>query len=93
MILPLYCGWRYFDESAKPHISGILLSAYAICPVFTSILALYMVNPNNLQQEEVMHNGEIIYVFGKEVAMNVPSFLRWFGVICFITGSLGVCMI
>jgi hypothetical protein len=24
MILPLYCGWRYFPERHKPTISGIL---------------------------------------------------------------------
>ena len=93
MILPIYCGWRYFSEAAKPHVSGIVLSAYAICPVFTSVFALYIINPNNQKQEEVLHNGETIWVFGAEVAMNVPYFLRWFGVFSFVMGMLGVALI
>lgn len=93
LVLPIYCGWRYFHEKHKPRIAGILLSAYAISPLFTSQIALRVINPGNRQQVvEVVGDEEKRY-FGEEVAMRVPSFLRYFGLICFVVGMLGVLLI
>lgn len=93
MILPLYCGWRYFPEEYKPRISGIILSAYALSPLFTSQIALRLINPENKPQISIIVNDEEIRNFDESVAMNVPTFLRWFGLICFIIGMTGVLLI
>lgn len=86
LILPLYCGWRYFPPSYKTKISGILLSAYALAPILSSFIALYIVNPND---EKPNDSG----VFPKEVANNVPKFMQIFGVGALILGMIGVIMI
>ena len=88
-ILPMYCCWRYFPESKKSIISGIILSAYALAPIGTSIIALKIINPDNVSPTK---DGEFSY-FGPEVYMNVPRFLRTFGVFCFCLGIVGILMI
>lgn len=94
MILPLYCCWRYFDPKHKATVSGIILSAYAIAPIFTSVLALKICNPGNLQQETVVDSmDQDIKVFPDEVGQNVPQFLRYFGVFCWVMGMTGVSLI
>lgn len=89
IILPLYCCWRYFDKKYRSIVSGIILSAYALAPIGTSIIALNIVNPNNIAP---VKNGEFSY-FNADVYKNVPSFIRTFGVICFVAGSIGILMI
>lgn len=86
IILPLYCGWRYFPASYKTKISGILLSAYALAPIASSFIALYIVNPHN---EPADKSG----IFPESVARNVPKFLKFFGVGSFIFGMIGVILI
>lgn len=86
IILPLYCGWRYFPASYKTRISGILLSAYALAPIASSFIALYIVNPDNIKADK---DG----VFPKEVAKNVPKFLKIFGAGALVFGMLGVLLI
>jgi hypothetical protein len=56
-------------------------------------LAFYLINPKNLQQELVMVDGKEGHFFPVEVAENVPKFLRWFGVACFLMGVTGVLLI
>ena len=91
MILPLYCGWRYFREKYKPRIAGILVSAYAIAPLFMSQIALYLINPNN--EREVQDEVTKQFYFEESVAQNVPYFLRFFGIFCFVLGLAGVFLI
>lgn len=91
LILPIYCCWRYFDKIHKPKVSGAVLSAYALSPLFTSYLALYAVNPHNESQTLLGDDGK--HYFTEEVAMRVPGFLRMFGVVCAIIGYLGTFMV
>lgn len=95
LILPLYCSWRYFPKSYKPRVAGIILSAYAISPLFTSQIALYAINPENKPQifKDMGETGKKIRVFEDEVALRVPNFLKWLGLVCFIMGISGVLMI
>jgi hypothetical protein len=89
MILPLYCSWRYFPESYKSLISGIILSAPALAPVFTSIIALKLINPHNLS---VVSDGKHSY-FPPAVYQNVPKFFVVFGILCFVLGNIGLLLI
>ena len=91
LILPLYCCWRYFPAEYKPRISGLVLSAYAISPLFTSILALWAINPQNEKQTDRGEDNKLY--FSQEVAMRVPSFLKLFGVICAVIGYLGTFLV
>lgn len=49
IILPLYCGWRYFPLDYKTKVSGILISAYAVAPIFTAEIAKYIINPDDIE--------------------------------------------
>ena len=89
IILPLYCCWRFFPENKKGLVSGIVLSAYALAPIGTSIIALWIVNPNN---ESPIKSGNFKY-FGEEVYKNVPKFFRIFGTFCFCLGGCGILLI
>ena len=87
LVLPLYVCWRYFTPEYKSRVSGLVLSAYAISPLFTSILALWAINPNNEKQTLKGEDGR--NYFGDAVALRVPYFLRLFGVICALIGYIG----
>lgn len=89
LILPLYCCWRYFDKKYRSVVSGAILSAYALAPIGTSIIALKIINPDN---ESPVKGNEFFY-FTAEVYNNVPSFMRTFGLICFAAGTIGILMI
>lgn len=91
LILPIYYCWRYFPAEYKPTISGIVLSAYALSPLFTSYLALYTVNPDNIAPVEDPLTGK--KYFPDEVANRFPYFLKLFGVVCFIVGMLGTFLV
>jgi Major Facilitator Superfamily len=91
LILPIYYCWRYFPAEYKPTISGIVLSAYALSPLFTSYLALYTVNPGNIPPVEDPLTGK--KYFPDEVADQFPYFLRLFGVVCFILGIGGTFLV
>ena len=91
LILPIYCCWRYFNKIHKPKVSGLVLSAYALSPLFTSYLALYAINPDNQRQSVVGDDGR--KYFPEEVAMRVPGFLRVFGLVCFVVGFTGTFMV
>lgn len=86
IILPLYCGWRYFPASYKAKISGILLSAYALAPIPSSFVALYIINPHNKDADDDGY-------FPDDVAENVPDFFRVFAVGSFVFGMIGVFLI
>ena len=88
-ILPLYCCWRYFPPSYRSIISGTILSAYALAPFGTSMIALMIVNPEN---KAPVKSGEFSY-FQEDVFRNFPRFLRVFGTFCFILGMLGILLI
>jgi MFS family permease len=88
-ILPLYCCWRYFPASYRSFISGTILSAYALAPFGTSMIALMIVNPEN---KAPVKDGEFSY-FQADVHQNVPRFLRIFGTFCFILGICGILLI
>lgn len=85
-ILPLYCGWRYFPAEYKTRISGILLSAYALAPIPSSFLALYIINPKNIDANDDGY-------FPAEVAEKLPDFYRYFGLGMMIFGLIGVFLI
>jgi len=87
LIIPIYCCWRYFDAVHKPKVSGVVLSAYALAPLFTSYLAFYAINPNNAKQSVLGEDG--LMYFDTDVAMRVPYFLRLFGTVCPIVGYIG----
>lgn len=89
IILPLYCGWRYFPPSYKTKISGILLSAYALAPMGTAYLALKLINPDNLPAEV---KGDVT-IYPKIIANNYPFFMKIFSGVCFIIGVIGVGLI
>ena len=91
LILPIYCCWRYFDKEHKAKVSGMVLPAYALIPLFTSYLALYSVNPANAKQTVQGDDGRMY--FDSTVAMRVPTFLKLFGVVCAIIGYLGTFII
>ena len=91
LILPLYCCWRYFAAEHKPKISGMVLSAYALSPLFTSYLALFAINPDNARQTLQGSDGKLY--FDESVASRVPGFFRMFGVVCLIVGYAGSFMI
>ena len=94
IILPLYCGWRYFPPEYKPRISGILLSAYALAPIVSSSLAKYLVNPDDLKEVVLYPNLEPgVKYFPNSVAENIPKFLKTFGVGSFCLGMIGVALI
>jgi MFS family permease len=94
IILPLYCGWRYFPPSYKPKISGILLSAYALAPILSSSLAKFIVNPDDLEEYVLYPNLEpSVKYFPNEVANNIPKFLLYFGIGSFSLGMIGVLLI
>lgn len=86
MVLPLYCAWRYFNPLHKPRISGVILSAYALAPIFTSLLAHDIINPHNADVDSAGY-------FSPDVASNVPSFMRTFGLCCLACGLVGVALI
>lgn len=86
IILPLYCAWRYFPAKYKAKISGILLSAYALAPIPSSIIALYIINPKNMDADD---EG----FFPDEVAKKMPNFFRIYSIGSFIFGMAGVFMI
>ena len=90
LILPIYCCWRYFAAKHKAKVSGMVLSAYALSPLFTSFLALYAINPDNLRQTDIADNGK--KYFPEEVAHRVPDFLRLFGIVCAVVGYTGTFM-
>ena len=90
-ILPVYCCWRYFDARHKAKISGIVISAYAISPLFTSFFALYVINPGNSRQSDISDDSK--YYFSEDVARRVPVFLRMFGVLCAVVGYGGTLMV
>ena len=89
MVLPLYCVWRYFPPSHRGLISGTILSAYALAPFGTSMIALMIVNPEN---KAPVKDGEFSY-FQEDVFRNVPRFLRIFGTFCFVLGITGILLI
>lgn len=91
MVLPIYCCWRYFPISHKSRVSGIVISSYAVSPFFTSVIALWTINPNNERQTLVGGDGR--HYFQESVAMNVPYFLRVFAVVCLAIGFLGILFI
>ena len=91
VILPLYCCWRYFPPSYKSIISGIILSAYAISPLFTSIIVLKIINP--LDIPPVKYANDTYSYFTADVYNNYPRFLFVFGTICFVTGIIGILLI
>src|SRR3990167_8008944 len=91
LILPIYYCWRYFPAEYKPTISGIVLSAYALSPLFTSYLALFTVNPRNIPPVEDPLTGK--KYFPDEVADQFPYFLKLFGVVCFIVGIGGTFLV
>ena len=88
-VLPLYCCWRYFPAKYKARVSGVILSAYALAPIPSSALALWLVNPDN-QPEIKTPEG---YFFGPEVARNVPRFLKIFSLGVFTVSFVGMLMI
>ena len=73
-------------------MTGFIVSAFAISPLPMSYLALYLVNPDNLEPDTKVP-GQDDLIFGEEVANKVPYFLRVFSAVCFILGIIGVLMI
>ena len=73
-------------------MTGFIVSAYAIGPIPLSYLAFYLINPNNLKADTKIP-GRNDLIFGKEVAENVPYFLRVFSGVCFVIGMIGVALI
>ena len=88
-ILPIYCCWRYFPKSYSGIISGTILSAYALAPLGTSVIALNIINPENLPATK---QGKYSY-FTSEVYSNVPKFMIVFGFFCLTLGLLGCCLV
>lgn len=91
VVLPLYCGWRYFEPKYKALISGIKLSAFALAPIPMSFFAIYIINPNNIEEPKPEEGVPAYYP--KSVADNVPTFILIFSVGFFFIGMLGVLMI
>jgi len=92
--LPLYCGWRYFPPEYKPRISGILLSAYALAPIFSSIVAKRIINPDNLSPSILYPDIEPkAKYFPPAVADNIPKFFTVFGLGTLALGTLGILLI
>ena len=89
IILPLYCCWRYFPLKYKGVVSGTIMSAYALGPVGSSFIVIKLMNPDNL---EPVLEGDTRY-FPQEVYRNVPTFLRTFGLVCFVAGLIGIALI
>ena len=73
-------------------MTGFIVSAFAISPLPMSYLAFYLVNPNNLKQDTKVP-GQDELIFGKQVAENVPYFLRVFSCVCFLIGLIGIAMV
>lgn len=91
VILPLYCTWRYFEPKHKALISGIKLSAFALAPIPMSFIAIFIINPEDIE-EPLSKNGEDVY-FPKEVSDNVPKFILTFSIGFFLVGILSVALI
>ena len=93
-ILPLYCGWRYFPPEYKPRISGILLSAYALAPIFSSLIAKRIINPDDYQPSVLYPDTEPkAKYFPPAVANNIPTFFCYFGIGTLILGTIGILLI
>ena len=57
-----------------------------------SYLALYIINPNNLEPDTKIEGQEEL-IFGEEIAKNVPKFMRIFAAVCFVIGVIGVILV
>lgn len=86
-VLPLYCCWRYFEPKEKAKVAGVLLSAYALAPIPNSFLALKIINPHNVKEQELPDGRKF---FPDDVAKNLPHFLKVFSIMIFCLGFLGV---
>ena len=89
IILPLYCAWRYFSPVHKGKISGIILSAYALAPIISSVAASRIINPSDVDVVKIDGKN----YFPKEIADNVPRFIRSFATICVSIGLFGIVLI
>ena len=86
LILPLYCTWRYFKPKKKALVSGVLLSSYALSSVPSSILAVRIMNPKNMEINDDSY-------FPKTISDKFPIFLRVFAICLFCIGVLGIIFI
>lgn len=95
MTLPTISTWRFFPESKKALLNGIIYSCLAFSPFITSYIAFYSINPNNEFQSvvEILPNGKQAQYFSEEVSHNVPNFFRNFSILAFIFGSLGTLLL
>ena len=91
MSFPTVSTWRFFPESKKAIINGIIFSCFAFSPFITSYIVYYSINPNNESQSivEILPNGKEVHYFSVEVSNNLSSFFRNFSFFAFIFGSLG----
>lgn len=75
--------WRYFGKEDKPWVVGVTFSSFSFGPFLLSLIARAWINPLNLGESEVsvgsIHHTE--KSFDKSVSCNVPSFLRFYGLL------------
>jgi hypothetical protein len=94
IVLPIYCAWRYFKPEYKSYISGIIISAFALAPFFTSILCVRIMNPENKKATiEVINGKSKTYLFEQEIALRVPSLFRYLALFTLVLGVLGILLI
>lgn len=89
----LFTVWATNPEN-KGKISGNMFAVFQLSGLFFSFLGTLIVNPENRPAEiKVLddNNNEISY-YGQEITKNVPKMLFIFGVIYFLFGVLGACL-
>ena len=75
---PLACGWEWVPER-KGLVTGIILGAFGFGAFVFSFVSQAIINPDNVQAEE-LPDGRLIY--GVEIAERLPR-LMYVLAICF----------
>ena len=86
IILPLYCGWRYFPARMKARVSGFVLCAVGLALLFNSYLAENLINPRG---ELPLESG----YYSEEVAAKLPDYLFYNCFVSFVFAVAGILMI
>ncbi len=88
-MLAIYECNKYFPHK-KMYVNGVILTGTGLGPLVFGLFAYNFLNPKKLPTTDGYYMGSQELL---EIALKVPTFLRWLSLLYLIIGSLGVAMI
>lgn len=92
-VIPMVIGWSYFPKHTG-RVAGIVVSGFGFSGAIFSIVTAYIINPDNMQPDITVSDGEVTnHYYSEEIANGVPSMLRWMCLIWLIFGIIATVLI